>query len=70
MESLQNEIDVAARTVRTDHYDLSIGEIANMYEANEIQSQFPAAVQMGDRPKVATYRVDSSEHPSSVHLCV
>jgi Protein of unknown function DUF262 len=37
MDSLQKEIDDAARTVRTDHYDLSIGEITSMYEANEIQ---------------------------------
>lgn len=37
MDTLQKEIDTAARTVRTDHYDLSIGEIASMYEADEIQ---------------------------------
>ena len=37
MDTLQREIDEAARTVRTDHYDLSIGEITSMYEANEIQ---------------------------------
>ena len=37
VDLLQKEIDQAARTVRTDHYDLSIGEITSMYEDDEIQ---------------------------------
>lgn len=34
---LQNEIEKAQRQVRTDAYQMSIGEIVSMYEANEIK---------------------------------
>ena len=36
MDTLQKQIDKASRTIDTDSYSVSIGELLNMYEADEI----------------------------------
>lgn len=37
MTDLNNEIDIARHNVRTDSYSMSIGELASMYEDNELE---------------------------------
>jgi hypothetical protein len=36
MMSLQDEIDLARQTVVTDGYDMSIGEVINLYKNGEL----------------------------------
>ena len=36
LSTLQEQIEVAARTIATDSYAMSIGEIINMYRDEEI----------------------------------